>query len=229
MSDVLVAELLDAIPEGLRGMSGGVFYSGLDAWSGSRPVYLLGYNPGGKPGTDTVYGQAETLLRTEPGDFSEYVHREWVVRGHRYDAGQAPMQLRVRYLLGRLGLDPGAVPASNIIYARSSRAADLSRTDARSWPEACWPFHQRMIQRLGVEVVVCFGGKAASFVRRNLKANHKVDEFTETYADRSYTSATYSGPGPTVVHLTHPGTVDWRAPEADPTGLAVRALLAAST
>ena len=38
----VVAELLDAIPEGMRSLSGTALYSGLDAWTGSCPIYLLG-------------------------------------------------------------------------------------------------------------------------------------------------------------------------------------------
>ena len=45
------------------------------------------------------------------------------------------MQLRVRYLLDRLGLVPGEVPTSNIIYARSPNASDLPRAQALAWAD----------------------------------------------------------------------------------------------
>ena len=94
-----------------------------------------------------------------------------------------------------------------------------------SWAEECWPFHARMIERLGVRVVVCMGGDAAWFVRGKLGAHTEVDRFTETNA-RGWTSRTFTSPGPTVVHATHPGRADWTNPHADVSQLVVRALAA---
>jgi len=225
--ETVIAELLDAIPPSLRDLSGTALYSGLNAWTGQRPVYLLGFNPGGKPGDDTVYGNAVNLLHHLKPDYSSYVDEWWEVRGHRYLDGEAPMQLRVRYLLDRLGLFPGEVPTSNIIYARSPKVSDLPKAQALAWAEECWPFHARMIDRLGVRVVVCFGGDAAGFVRAKLGAHMLVETYREQ-SGRKWSSHVHSGPGPTVVQLAHPGRSKWTSPGADPTGLVVRALAASS-
>lgn len=224
VTHAVIAELLDAIPESLRDHSGTALDSGLASWTGSCPIYLLGYNPGGEPGTDTIYGNAENLLRNFPANYSGYRDGTWNPGGRWHAKGQAPMQRRVLYLLDRLGLDPGDVPTSNVIYVRSRQLAHLSREQADGWAEDCWPFHARMIERLGVKVIVCLGGDAAWFVRDKLNAHTHVDTFKETYATRHWASRTYTGPGPTVVQLTHPGRADWTSPVADPTGLVVRAL-----
>lgn len=177
---------------------------------------------------DTVYGNAVNLLRNEKPDYSAYADERWLTGGKRYPDGEAPMQRRVRYLIDRLGLAPGRVPTSNIIYARSPQAAHLDRAQADAWAEECWPFHARTIDRLRVEVVVCYGGQAASFVRSKVGAHTAAETYRETYPRRHWESRTYTGPGPTVVQLTHPGRADWTAPEADPTGLVVRALAASN-
>ncbi|BBH16466.1 hypothetical protein Back2_07530 [Nocardioides baekrokdamisoli] len=227
--DGLITELLDSIPESLREESGTAFESGLRSWTGSRPLYLLGYNPGGAPGDDTVHANAIALLRDRSPDFSNYVDGQWPrsTKGTLYPVGEDPMQRRVRYLLDRVNLAPGEVPTSNIIYARSAQAAHLEDEKARNWAEECWPFHARMIERLGVRVVVCFGNQAGDFVARKLGAtptDNPDDTFRETYENRSWRSRIHTGPGPTVVQLSHPSRADWTAPEADPTGLVLRAL-----
>jgi hypothetical protein len=222
-----IAELLDAIPTSLRDLSGTALYSGLNAWTGQRPVYLLGFNPGGKPGDDTVYGNAVNLLHNLKPDYSSYVDESWEVRGHHYSEGEAPMQLRVRYFLDRLGLLPGEVPTSNIIYARSPKVSDLPKEQALAWAQECWPFHARMIYRFGVRVVVCYGGDAAGFVRAKLGAHTLVETYREQSC-RKWSSHVHTGPGPAVIQLAHPGRSKWTSPGSDPTGLVVRALAASA-
>ncbi|KAA1419188.1 hypothetical protein F0U44_12105 [Nocardioides humilatus] len=223
-SNPLAEELTAAIPEGLRGLSGTALYTGRAAWTGSRPVYVLGDNPGGEPGPDTVAGNLAELLFDRPADYSEYRDGQWMVGRHLHPRGQAPMQRRVLHLFDVLGLDPGAVPVSNIVYVRSPQASHLDPDEANRWAEECWPLHAKMIERLGVKVVVCFGARPAGFVRSKVGAHTLADTFRETYANRSWASCTYTGPGPSVVQLTHPGRADWTNPNADPTGLVVRAL-----
>ena len=225
--DEVIAGLLDAIPESLRNVSGSAMSSGLNSWTNPSPVYLLGYNPGGDPGEDTVYGNALDLIHNCKPDHSPYVDESWLVRGHQYGAGEAPMQVRVRYLLDSLGLDPGSVPTSNIIYARSAVAADLDKRQALEWANLCWPFHARMIDQLRVRVVVCYGGQAAAFVRTKLFAHTHVETYREQ-SGRRWSSHVHTGPGATVVQLAHPGRSKWTSADADPTGLVLRALAAAS-
>lgn len=223
VTDDAIAELLAAIPESMRSKSGTALYSGLDAWMGSCPIYLLGYNPGGEPGPDTIFANAEHLLHNLPANYSAYRDEEWNPGGRWHAVGQAPMQQRVRYLLDRLGLDPGEVPTSNVIYVRSRRVAHVAREQAEQWAEACWPFHAQMIERLGVKVVVCLGGDAAWFVRSKMNAHIETERFVETNR-RGWISRTFAGPGPTVVQLTHPGIANWKNHTTDPTGLVLHAL-----
>ena len=123
--DSPVVRLLDAIPTGLRDLSGTALYTGLSSWTTPSPLYLMGINPGGEPGDDTIYGNAINTLNNLPANFSAYRDEEW---GHA--RGQHPMQRSVLHVFDGLGLDPGMVPTSNMVYA----AADKRTT---SLPAPC--------------------------------------------------------------------------------------------
>lgn len=116
----MIDELIEFIPTNLRSMSGKVFYSGRDAFSGSSQIYLLGVNPGGTPGehaTETVQSHTEMVLHSLPADWSAYRDESW--KGKM--PGKAGMQPRILHLFKVLGTSAGKVPASNLVFARSSR------------------------------------------------------------------------------------------------------------
>jgi uracil-DNA glycosylase len=83
--------------------------------------------------------------------------------------GKWGMQPRMLHMLASLGLDPRAVPASNVVFVRSSTEAML-QGEKESLLRACWPVHQAVIDALGVRVVLCFGGIAGRWVREELGA-----------------------------------------------------------
>ena len=122
VNDSVITELLDAIPESLRGLSGTALYTGLDSWTNSSPLYLMGINPGGQPGTDTIYGNAENLLHNGPANYSAYRDERWATgSGRLYEPRQHRMQKSVLHLLDVLGLDPGLVPTSNMVTPAAGR------------------------------------------------------------------------------------------------------------
>lgn len=228
MNDDLTAEILDAIPASLRGLSGTALYSGLEAWIDACPIYLLGINPGGDPDeiTGTIYEGAARLLNSpEFHSYSEYRDSQWGAPGGGLrPAGAHPFQRSVMHLLDALDLDAGKVPSSNMVYVRSRRAHHIDSDAMDGWAEECWPFHERMIERLGVRVVVAMGGQVGRFVRQKLRTGpDPVETFREANR-RGWASHTFTGPGPWVVQLTHPSVANWRNPDSDPTGLVVRAL-----
>lgn len=210
------------VPRELWSRSGSVFYSGREAFGGPASAYLLGLNPGGDPnrrdGT-TIRSDTEWVLTASPPNWSRYRDESW--------EGAAPgswgMQPRVLHLLDRLSLDPGKVPASNLVFPRSRQEQGI--TDEISvLAEACWPFHQAVIERLRVRAVICFGRTAANFVCRKLDAQHEVGCFVEANR-RGWTSRTFEGPGKVrVIQVTHPSRADWSNPASDPSEL-VRASL----
>jgi uracil-DNA glycosylase len=133
------------------------------------------------------------------------------------------MQPRVLHMFAKLGLDPRDVPASNVVFVRSSRESELA-SEKFELLEQCWPVHRAVIERLAVNTIVCFGGTAGRWVRGLLGAERKAGEFTEQNARRWKSESHLSPSGVAVVTLTHPSIADWRNPAADPTPLVAQML-----
>lgn len=211
----VIETLATLIPEELMDKSGSVFYSGRDAFSGSKLVYLLGLNPGGDPlhqAHETVRWHVEKVLHKTPANWSEYRDEQWLEK----KIGQGKMQRRVRYLCQKLGSDPGEVPASNIVFSRSRRE-DTFGGHLGTIAKLCWPFHQAVIDALKVRTLICFGGTAGAWVRGQLRANAPLDEFVERNR-RKWKSRAFIGLGGiAVIVVAHPSVAKWMVPEADPT------------
>ena len=211
------------VPAEILKLSGAVFYSGRDAFTGSSPIYLLGLNPGGDPATHQEH-TVEAHLRasaSHPANHSSYRDESWE---SGRPAGTWSMQPQVLHLCARLGLDPGRVPASNLVFVRSAREATMPPGLMDKYADLCWPFHAAVIEELRVRVVVCFGGKAGAKVRARLGAHAEIGRFKETN-NRGWTSYGHQSPhGIRVVTVTHPSRADWTNPATDVSGLVAAAL-----
>ncbi|HUZ04788.1 MAG TPA: hypothetical protein VMU62_05480, partial [Acidobacteriaceae bacterium] len=167
-------EFVKLIPQCLLQKSGAVFYSGRKAFSTPSSLYILGLNPGGSPteqAGDTVIEHTNKVL-SEAEYWSAYQDEIW----QGTTEGTSSMQLRVLHLLGQVSLDPRRVPASNVIFERSTREEDIE-SRIPELVEQCWPFHQAVIERLGVRVVLCFGQSSGIWVCKKLDAHKRVDQF----------------------------------------------------
>lgn len=220
-----IDEALSALPADLLARSGSVFYTGREAFSGRKSVYLLGLNPGGDPfarADNTIAKHIrEFKARTTP--WSAYSDDSW----EGAQPGTWGMQPRVVHLLAKLRLDPRTTPASNVVFVRSRGEADL-KTEKQTLLASCWPVHQAVIDSLNVRTLVCFGGTAGKWIREQLGASELVDRFVETNK-RGWTSELHrTASGRMVVTVTHPGRADWRNPAADPTPLIQQAIELAS-
>lgn len=218
----MIEKFAKNIPSQLRKQSGSVFYSGRAAFSGRRELYILGLNPGGDPvkqAAETVEWHTSKVLREKPDRWSEYSDESW----GRHRKGKKGMQPRILHLLRNLGLEPGDIPSSNIIFVRSRGEADLAdRLDA--FAEICWPFHRAVIQHVQPRVILCLGKRAGNFVTRKTEAFDPIDRFVETNK-RGWESACFANrEGLKVVVASHPGRAAWTNPKADPSPLVKRAL-----
>lgn len=212
---------LDALPATLRDRSGSVFYTGRAAFAEPAGLYILGLNPGGDPVAQSDETVARDLADWDalPARWSSYSDERW--------QGKAPgtygMQPRMLHMFSRLGLDPHAVPASNVCFVRSKGEAALA-TEKASLIAQCWPVHSAVISSLGVSTILCLGGTAGRWVREQIGADRLADRFSETNA-RGWTSEAHiASDGKAVVTVTHPGRADWRNPAADPTPMLARLL-----
>ena len=205
-----------------------VFYSGRQAFQGRAPLYVLGLNPGGDPHhyqrDETVEWHTRQVLRRYPDEWSAYVDESW----GGADPGCSVMQQRVRHLLKVVRLSPARVPASNLVFVRSSKESDLGG-DLMKLAEQCWPFHERVIEVLKPPVILCLGRTCGSFVWQKLKADMPRDEFLRGEKveanKRGWRSQWFANnKAPSVVIATHPGRANWRKPAADPSSLLLKAL-----
>ena len=220
----MIEDFKEHIPPEIEQKSGKVFYSGREAFSGERPLYILGYNPGGDPLDPTeerVADHTQKVLQEYCHNWSAYRDESWKGR----EKGKSLMQQRVLHLLEGLSFKPGEVPASNLIFVRSPHAAALG---AKSKPLAkiCWPFHQAVIEKLGVRIILCFGLKAAEAAKERTGAKELADHFIATAGHPSHRkNLCYSNAaGLKVIQLAHPSWSPWTNPNADPSDLVKRAL-----
>jgi len=216
-----IEELAEQIPAALLLRSGKVFYSGRKAFSAPSALYVLGVNPGGNPsqyGEETVGNHTAEVLRYAD-DWSAYRDESW----EGAPPGTYGMAPRILHLFAALGFNPGQVPCSNLVFARSSREGDINH-EMTSLADLCWTFHAFAIEQLRPQVILCLGKTAGNYVQKKFGANTLLAEFVETN-NRRWRSQTFaSKSGLKVVIATHPSIADWTAISTDPTQLVRDAL-----
>ncbi len=218
----MIEDFAKLIPHSLLDKSGGVFYSGRNAFSTPSKLYILGLNPGGDPSdpqSDTVGQHTARILKEAPDDWSAYRDDSWAGRA----PGSYTMQPRVLHLLKQVGLSPGDVPASNIIFLSSRREANISG-DVEELKNACWSLHKAVIEKLQVSVILCFGKTSGQWVCNQLGALKQIDEFVERNERRWRSSSYTNNKGLRVVVAAHPSIADWTATNTDPSILVANAL-----
>lgn len=218
----MIEELVKTIPQSMRRCPGKALGSGRRAFAGPADLYILDYHPGSNPEQfpETVDEQINRVLNEEPAEWSAYRDESW----QDQPRGSRPQQKRVAYLCDSLGLNPGAIPAAQLIFRRWDAASAPAADVERQWAEECWPFHQAVIDRIGVRVVVCLGQYPGNWTRRKLGADpDPVAEFRETN-NRGWESNIWQAGDRYIVSLSQPVRANWINPTADPTPLVRRVL-----
>ncbi len=227
----MIEEFAKLVPESLLHESGAVFYSGRRAFTQPSDLYILGSNPGGSSAPDNAAIGPKNATGRRLSDNIDFILRNpkaehW--SAYRDEPWNNRLQKSVLHLLNRVDLKPDEVPASEVVFLRSKSISELEVPFERL-AKKCWQFHQAVIDRLGVKVVVCIGKKAGEAARHRLKAYTATDEFTESNG-RGWESLTHrNGYGLYVVTLTHASQADWTKPASDPTNLVRRALIRTDT
>ena len=220
----MIEEFVDLIPKELLYKSGGAFFSGRRAFSELSDLYILASNPGGNPDDSpeaTVAKNVHRVLCKVPENWSAYRDDCWGP-----NCTKNRLQRGVLHLFDRLKLDAGEIPASEVVFLCSKSLAEIP---FERLAEQCWPFHQAVIDRLGVKVVVCIGKRAGKFVRRQLNAHKPIDWFSERNKRGWESHSHKSDCGIIVVTLTHASQASWTSPASDPITLVKRALIRTDT
>lgn len=201
------------IPDELMEKSGSVFYSGRNAFSGKKQLYILGLNPGGseiRQNTETVKWHTENILNSENHNFSEYKDGIW--RGKK--KGTSKLQLRILHVLNALNLNASEIPASNMCFVRSPRESHIANK-INDYMDLCWSLHQNVIDKLEIKTILCFGKTAGKYTRLKLGANNLIDEFVEKN-NRKWKSQVYKNDkNQIVIVATHPSIADWTNEKTD--------------
>ena len=227
----MIDDFAKLIPESLKCKSGAVFFSGRTAFSNPSNLYILGINPGGGDPDETpessISSHIEYVLKKKCAKWSDYRDGSW----GGLAPGKHPLQKNVLHLINEVGRKAHTVPASEVVFLGSRGVRDLKRLYGKGYGELadlCWPFHEAVIDKLGVQVVACYGKPSGEYIRRRLKASTQVDEFVASYGKGKHLrSHTYrNDKGLSVVTFWFPGIGKpfWTNPKTNPTGLVVNAL-----
>jgi len=134
---------------GLIDSSGAVLYSAASTLR-PGPVYLLGLNPGGSEGATL----RDSIAQSRAGH-NAYLDEEWSPGGHVQPMGQATLQRRVQSLCTAMGLDTRSVPASNLVFTRSTRTN--THLDFSAALPLCLPVHEIFIEAIQPDFLMTFG------------------------------------------------------------------------
>ena len=222
----MIEELVKRIPQSMLKLPGGALHTGRQAFDSPAEIYIIGYHPGGNPAesTETVGEQIHRVINRKPDAWSAYLDDSWDGKPR----GSQRMQRRVAHLCAGLGLDLRAIPSSHLIFPCWDAGSEPGAAVERQWAEECWSFHQAVIDRLEIRIVVCLGSYARDWALKKERERtgvmpEPVDKFVadNKWAWRSYV---YPAGDRYIVSLTHPVWSNWINPTADPTPLVRRVL-----
>ena len=225
----MIDRFVEEIPKSLKRKSGAVFYSGRSSFSSLSDLYILGINPGGSPPNtpeSSISKHIENVLYHKPPDWFDYKDGSW--------GGKPPskhyLQKNVLHLLKEAKKNVREVPASEVLFLQSQNVRELKKLYRKSYEELadeCWPFHEAVIDELGIRVIAVYGKDSGEYVLSRLNADERVAEFPAPRGKGNITSTAYrNGDGLTVVNLWFPGNGNphWTTHGKDPTGLVADAL-----
>lgn len=201
VGDKIVDSLMAALPEEIGEMPGGVWQSG---FSTLRPadIYILGYNPGGSGGPETV----EHSIKNLPGQGdNEYIVGEW----GSYAAGEHPFQRRLRFLIEALGYDLQNLPGSNLIFPQSPTSQQMNH----KYAALCWPLHEVYLEIIQPKMILTIGNGESKSAFAYLKSRYGAKQVERVASKVSgwgckRFSAQINGKSVTVVGVPHVSRFD---------------------
>lgn len=149
MADVLAEAETYLISADLVGSPGIVLYSSVETLR-PGPVYVLGLNPGGSEPTTL----ADSISRSRKGS-NAYLDEEWAPGGRIRPRGQAILQRRMQHLISLMGLRTRDVPASNLVFTRSTRIGTHLNFSAALG--LCLPVHDLFMSVIQPRFVMTYG------------------------------------------------------------------------
>lgn len=149
MTDALTKAAAYLASVDLLDAPGAVLYSS-EATVRPGPVYLLGLNPGGAEDLTL----RDSIARSRSGH-NAYLDEQWAPGGHLRPRGQATLQRRVQGLCALMKLPTRDVPASNLVFTRSTRQS--THLDFQSALRLCQPVHHIFLEAIQPKFLMTFG------------------------------------------------------------------------
>lgn len=134
---------------GLIDSPGAVLYSGTQTLK-QGPVYLMGLNPGGNENS-TLRDSIAASRRQH----NAYLDERWAPRGQLQPKGQSTLQRRIQDLCSHLGYHTRDVPASNLVFTRSTRIE--KHLDFGAATALCLPVHKIFLNAIRPDFLMTFG------------------------------------------------------------------------
>ena len=171
---------------------GAILYSGNETLV-EGDFYFLGDNPGGNTNlsvaNDTVMNQ---LLRKDE-TFNEYFQGIWKKRNQPPSPpGGATLQLRIKILFSRLGINLKKTCSSNLIFVRSPVLSELHLNEKMA-QERCWEVHKIMLSIVKPKVVIVFGDSARDFIVSKMKIIEESEPYLLSSRNKDYTFRSVRG------------------------------------
>lgn len=147
-------------------------------------LMIMGLNPGQDPAlnqdhiSNTKIGPSINAL-TEQNESLVLAQAFLKPKGDPHDVGEAPYQVRVKWLLDFLQ-QPDAL-VTNLIFFQTRREAGLANLVQAA--EACWPVHLELLGRTKPKVILVFGASAGSFVRKKLDGTKHIVSHKSGHGD----------------------------------------------
>lgn len=168
--------------EGYLDKPGRILYSSIDTLKSSE-IYILGLNPGGKVDGPPI---SESVDKLGEQDKNAYLDEEWEFHGLSCEKADAPLQRRIRDLIGRIKdiedenakkIELRKICASNLIFVQTSDANKLKKDEGsiKELVKACWKVHELIIEAIQPKVIIAIGnGPLSSYavlLKDRLNAN----------------------------------------------------------
>lgn len=164
---------------------GSILYSGNETLV-EGDFYFLGDNPGGNTNLSVADDTVMNQLKRADQTFNEYFQGIWKKRNQSPSPpGMATLQLRIKLLFSRLGINLRKTCSSNLIFVRSPVLSELHLNEKMA-QERCWEIHQIMLSIVKPKIVIVFGDSSRDFIISKMRIIEESEQYSLPSRKKDY-------------------------------------------
>ena len=164
---------------------GSVLYSGNETLV-EGDFYFLGENPGGNTNLSVANDTVMNQLKRTDKTFNEYFQGIWKQRNQSPSPpGGATLQLRIKILFSRLGINLRKTCSSNLNFVRSPVSSELHLNEKMA-QEKCWEIHQIILSIVKPKIVIVFGDRARDFIISKMQIIEESEPYSLPSRNKEY-------------------------------------------